>query len=60
MAGTFEQDRRALFEIALVLALALGAIAGALVIATALPYLTILIGAAAVYAVAFVVIALAV
>lgn len=59
-SGTFEQDRRALFEIALVLALALGAIAGALVIATSLPYVTILIGAGAVYAVAFVVIALAV
>ncbi len=60
MAGTLEQERRALFEIGIVLALALGAIVGALVIATSLPYVTILIGAAAVYAVAFVVIALTV
>lgn len=59
MAGTFEQDRRALYEIAIVLAVVLGAVAGALVIVTGLPLLTILIGAAAIYAVAFVVVALA-
>jgi hypothetical protein len=34
VAETLEQDRRALYEIAVVLAVALGAIAGALVIAT--------------------------
>jgi hypothetical protein len=56
--STLEQDRRALFEIAVVLAVALGAIAGALVIATSLPLLTILVGALVVYAVGFLVIAL--
>jgi len=59
MAETLEQDRRALFEIAVVLAVALGAVAGALVIATSLPLLTILVGAVVVHAIAFVVIALA-
>lgn len=58
MGSTLEQDRRALFEIAVVLAVALGAIAGALVIATSLPLLTILVGALVVYAVGFLVIAL--
>ncbi|MGA0123061.1 MAG: hypothetical protein ACO3KD_08695 [Gaiellales bacterium] len=58
MSGTLEQDRRALFEVAVVLAVALGAIAGALVIATSLPLLTILVGALVVYAVGFLVIAL--
>ncbi len=58
MDSTLEQDRRALFEIAVVLAVALGAIAGALVIATSLPLLTILVGALVVYAVGFLVIAL--
>ncbi|MBJ7333768.1 MAG: hypothetical protein JHD05_04000, partial [Thermoleophilia bacterium] len=48
------------FEIAIVLALALGAVAGAIVIATSLPLLTIVVGAAALYAIGFVVIALAV
>ena len=59
MAGTFEQDRRALYEIAIVLAVVLGAVAGALAIVTGLPLLTILIGAAAIYVIAFVVVALA-
>lgn len=58
MGSTLEQDRRALFEIAVVLAVAIGAIAGALVIATSLPLLTILVGALVVYAVGFLVIAL--
>ena len=49
-----------LIEIAIVLALALGAVAGAIFIATSLPLLTIVVGAAAIYAVGFVVIALAV
>ncbi|MCX6391643.1 MAG: hypothetical protein NTX95_04000 [Actinobacteria bacterium] len=52
------QDRKALFEIAIVLALAIGAIAGAIFIATSLPLLTILIGAAVLFVVGFVVIAL--
>lgn len=58
MHATGSDDRRALFEIAMVLALALGAVAGALVIATSLPLLTIAVGAAALFAVGFVVIAL--
>lgn len=58
MAETLEQDRRALYEIAVVLAVALGAIAGALVIATSLPLAAILVGGVAVWAVAFLVIAL--
>ena len=58
MDATGSEDRRALFEIAMVLALALGAVAGALVIATSLPLLTIAVGAAALFAVGFVVIAL--
>ena len=58
MAETLEQDRRALYEIAVVLAVALGAIGGALVIATSLPLAAIGIGAAVVWAVGFVVIAL--
>ena len=58
MAETREQDRRALYEIAVVLAVALGAIAGALVIATSLPLAAILVGGAVVWAVGFLVIAL--
>lgn len=58
MAETLEQDRRALYEIAVVLAVALGAIAGALVIATSLPLAAILVGAVVVWAVGFLVIAL--
>jgi predicted MFS family arabinose efflux permease len=58
MAETLEQDRRALYEIAVVLAVALGAIAGALVIATSLPLAAILVGGAVVWAVGFLVIAL--
>ncbi len=58
MAETLEQDRRALYEIAVVLAVALGAIAGALVIATPLPLAAILVGGAVVWAVGFLVIAL--
>ena len=58
MAETLEQDRRALYEIAVVLAVALGAIAGALVIATSLPLAAILVGAVVVWAVGFPVIAL--
>ncbi len=60
MSSTSNRDRGALFEIAIVLALALGAVAGAIVIATSLPLLTIVVGAAALYAIGFVVIALAV
>lgn len=52
------QDRRALYEIALVLAIAVGAIAGALLVATALPLVTIGVGALVVHLVAFAVIAL--
>lgn len=52
------QDRKALFEIAMVLALAVGAIAGALFIATSLPLVTIAVGAVALFAIGFVVIAL--
>jgi hypothetical protein len=52
------QDRKALFEIAIVLSLAIGAIAGAIFIATSLPLLTIVIGAAVLFVVGFVVIAL--
>ena len=52
------QDRKALFEIAIVLALAIGAIAGAIFIATSLPLLTIVIGAAVLFVVGFIVIAL--
>ncbi len=58
MPSVYEQDRRALFEIAIVLAFALGAVAGALIIATGLPIATILAGGGALYAIAFVVIAL--
>ncbi len=60
MSSTLNRDRGALFEIAIVLALALGAVAGAIFIATSLPLLTIVVGAAALYAIGFVVIALAV
>jgi hypothetical protein len=60
MSSTLDRDRGALFEIAIVLALALGAVAGAIFIATSLPLLTIAVGAAAIYAIGFVVIALAV
>ena len=59
MSSTLDRDRGALFEIAIVLALALGAVAGAIFIATSLPLLTIVVGAAALYAIGFVVIALA-
>jgi hypothetical protein len=52
------QDRKALFEIAMVLALAVGAVAGAILIATSLPLVTIAVGAAVLFAVGFVVIAL--
>lgn len=58
MAETLEQDRRALYEIAVVLAVALGAIAGALMIATSLPLAAIAVGTAVVWAVGFLVIAL--
>jgi hypothetical protein len=58
MAETLEQDRRALYEVAVVLAVALGAIAGALVIATSLPLAAIAVGALVVWAVGFLVIAL--
>ena len=52
------QDRKALFEIAMVMALAVGAVAGALFIATSLPLVTIAVGAVALFAIGFVVIAL--
>lgn len=58
MAETLEQDRRALYEVAVVLAVALGAIAGALVIATSLPLAAVAVGAVVVWAVGFLVIAL--
>ena len=60
MSSTLDRDRGALFEIAIVLALALGAVAGAIFIATSLPLLTIVVAAAALYVIGFVVIALAV
>ena len=60
MTETRDRDRGALFQIALMLAVAVGAVAGAIVIATSLPLLTIAVGAAALYVVGFVVIALAV
>jgi hypothetical protein len=52
------RDGKALFEIAMVLALAVGAVAGAILIATSLPLLTIAVGAGALFLVGFVVIAL--
>jgi len=58
VAETLEQDRRALYEIAVVLAVALGVIVGALVIATSLPLAAIAVGAAVVWVVGFLVVAL--
>jgi hypothetical protein len=55
---TAAQDRKALFEIAMVLALAVGAVAGAIFIATSLPLLTIVVGAVVLFTIGFVVIAL--
>jgi hypothetical protein len=55
---TAAQDRKALFEIAMVLALAVGAVAGAIFIATSLPLLTIIVGAVVLFTIGFVVIAL--
>ena len=52
------QDRKALFEIAMGLSLALGAVAGAIFIATSLPLLTIAVGALVLFAIGFTVIAL--
>ncbi len=52
------QDRKALFEIAMVLSLALGAVAGAIFIATSLPLLTIAVGAFVLFVIGFTVIAL--
>lgn len=52
------QDRRALFEIAMVLGIAIGAVAGAIFIATSLPLLTIAVGAAVLFVLGVVVIAL--
>lgn len=52
------QDRKALFEIAIVLSLALGAVAGAIFIATSLPLLTIAVGALVLFVIGFTVIAL--
>jgi hypothetical protein len=52
------QDRKALFEIAMVLSLALGAVAGAIFIATSLPLLTIVVGALVLFVIGFTVIAL--
>lgn len=60
MGDAVAQDRKALFEIAMVLAVALGAVAGAIFIATSLPLLTIAVGALVLFAVGFVVIALTV
>lgn len=60
MSSSLDRDRGALFEIAIVLALAVGAVAGAIFIATSLPLITLVVGAAALYAIGFVVIALAV
>ena len=58
MDQTAAQDRRALFEIAMVLGIAIGAVAGAIFIATSLPLLTIAVGAAVLFAIGVVVIAL--
>ncbi|MSO46988.1 MAG: hypothetical protein EXQ67_02735 [Thermoleophilia bacterium] len=60
MTGTGDRDRGALFQIAIVLALAVGSVAGAIVIATSLPLLTIAVGASILYVVGFAVIALTV
>ena len=58
MDQTAAQDRRALFEIAMVLGIAIGAVAGAIFIATSLPLLTIAVGAAVLFVLGVVVIAL--
>ena len=58
MDQTAAQDRRALFEISMVLGIAIGAVAGAIAIATSLPLLTIAVGAAVLFVVGVVVIAL--
>lgn len=58
MDQTAAQDRRALFEIAMVLGIAIGAVAGAIAIATSLPLLTIAVGAAVLFVIGVVVIAL--
>ena len=58
MDQTAAQDRRALFEISMVLGIAIGAIAGSIFIATSLPLLTIAVGALALFVVGVVVIAL--
>lgn len=58
MSSTAAEDRRAIFEIALVVGVALGAVLGALIAATSLPWLPVVIGGAVLYAVAVLVIAL--
>jgi uncharacterized protein (DUF983 family) len=58
VAGTAAEDRRAIFEIAIVVGIALGAVLGAVIAATSLPWLPVLIGGAVLYAVAVLVIAL--
>lgn len=58
MVGAAREDGRAVFEIALVVAVAVAAIAAALYVATDLPTLTIAVGAAVLWTVAVVVIAL--
>ncbi len=58
MDQTAAQDRRALFEISMVLGIAIGAVAGAIAIATSLPLLTIAVGAAVLFVIGVVVIAL--
>jgi len=60
MSSALDRDRGAFFEIAIVLALAVGAVAGAIFIATSLPLVTIIVGALALYVVGVAVIALAV
>lgn len=59
MPGTWQRDRGALYVVAIVLAVAIAAVAMALIISTALPVLTILVGAGALWIVAFIVISLA-
>lgn len=58
MAGAAREDGRAVFEIALVVGVAVAAVAAALYVATDLPALSIVVGAGVLWVVAVVVIAL--
>jgi predicted MFS family arabinose efflux permease len=58
LSGTAEEDRRAVFEIAIVIGVAMGAIVGAVLVATSLPWTTVLVAGAVLYVLAVLVIAL--